>query len=184
VPSRLPQGWEEIGSRYDDEFGQVSPEVYTAAREIWPRAREHAARVLADNYDSRARTLLLKAAARVTRMNDSVPGRLENIEGYLFRTFTRVVLAELEKDGNRRRYEALAPGDAELRGQAENVERRILLEEVVALMDEWTREVFELLVLDYSYEDIGRHLGAKPKVIRTRFDRNVKRLKALIAGEG
>jgi DNA-directed RNA polymerase specialized sigma24 family protein len=180
MPSRSSTEWDSIEGSYADEFGLVAPDVYACANEIRPQARNHAARVLLDNDAARADTLLLKAAAQVTRAHSAEPGRIDDLRGYLFQTFRRILLAELEKDKNRRRFESRSQPDAELRGQAENVERRILLNELVGVMDPWTRDVFEWLALDYSFEEIGRHLGANPKAVKNRFYRHVERLRVTL----
>lgn len=169
--------WDTLEPAYIDEFGPIARDVYAAAGNLWPSAHAYASRVLLDADPSRALTLLLKTAAQVTRTRARKFSLIDNLDGYLFQSFTRVVFAELEKDSNRRRFEAQARVDAELNGQADNVERRILLSELIGAMDDWTRCVFEWLTLDYTFEEIGRHLGINPKVVRTRFYRNLQRLK-------
>jgi DNA-directed RNA polymerase specialized sigma24 family protein len=70
-----------------------------------------------------------------------------------------------------------------MRDAAETIERRILLTEIVAQMDDWTRQVFKMLVLDYSYSDIAARLGGKPKAIRTRFERHLERIQKRLRGD-
>lgn len=166
--------WGTLEIGYTDEFGPIAPDIYEAAGRIWRRAQDYAARVLRD--DARARTLLLKAAAQVTRARDERAHQINELDGYLLQTFRRVVLAELEKDDNRRRSESDAGFQAEWHAQASNVERRILLEEIVGLMDEWTRSVFEWLTLDYTFDEIARHLGMNTKVLRNKYNRRVNAL--------
>lgn len=166
--------WGTLESGYTDEFGHIAPDIHKAAGRIWRRAQEYAARVLHD--DARARTLLLKAASQVTRVRDEREHQVNELDGYLLQTFKRIVLAELEKDDNRRRFESAAGFQAEWHAQASNVERRILLDEIVCLMDEWTRSVFEWLTLDYSFDEIARHLGMSPKVLRNKYHRHVTAL--------
>lgn len=168
--------WGALEDRYADEFGFIAPDVYAASQRVWPQARERANRTLAENDAARAQTLLLKAAAQVTRARDERHARLRDLDAYLFKTFKRVLFAEAEKDDNRRRFERQAQLETELRGQAENVERRILLSEIVGLMDEWTRSVFEWLTLGYTFEEIGRRLDTDPKVVRNRFRRHLSRI--------
>jgi DNA-directed RNA polymerase specialized sigma24 family protein len=182
--------WGTLEIGYTDEFGAVASDVYAAAGRVWRQSRDYAARVLHDSDDARARTLLLRAAAQTTRARDEKSHRIDELDGYLFQTFKRVVIAELDKDNNRRRFEGKAHLETEWRSQASNVERRILLGELVAAMDEWTRGVFEWLVLDYSFDDIARHLGMNVKVLRNRYNRHLialtKRLggRANIEGKG
>ena len=164
----------EIG--YTDEFGTITADIYMAASRVWRRAQDYAARMLPSADEARARTLLLKAAAKVTRARDERTREIDELDGYLLQTFKRIVLAELEKENNRRRLESEAGFEAEWHAQASNVERRILLAEIVDLMDEWTRSVFEWLTLDYSFEEIARHLGTNAKALRNRYNRHVNAL--------
>jgi DNA-directed RNA polymerase specialized sigma24 family protein len=168
--------WGTLEVGYKDEFGAVAPDLYAAAGRLQRLAEAYAARVLSCSDPARIVTLLLKAAAQVTRARDERSQPVHEVDGYLFQTFKHVVLAELEKDNNRLRYEAEAHLNAEWHAQATNVERRILLNELVAAMDEWTRAVFEWLTLDYSFEEIARHVGMNPKVVRTKYNRRLTRL--------
>jgi DNA-directed RNA polymerase specialized sigma24 family protein len=169
--------WGTLETGYTDEFGVVAPDIYDAAGRVWRQSRDYAARVLRDVDDARARTLLLKSAAKTTRARDEKTHHINDLDGYLFQTFKRVVLAELEKDNNRHRFEMEAHVEAEWHAQANNVERRILIDELVAAMDEWMRAVFEWLTLDYSFDEIAWHLGMNVKVLRNRYNR---RLTALV----
>lgn len=166
--------WGTLEIGYKDEFGHIAPDIYEAAGRIWRRAQDYASRVLHD--DARARTLLLKAASQVTRARDEREHQVNELDGYLLQTFKRLVLAELEKDDNRRRFEADAGFQAEWHAQASNVERRILLNEIVGLMDEWTRSVFEWLTLDYTFDEIARYVGMNTKVLRNKYNRHVRAL--------
>ena len=168
--------WFALESAYTDEFGQIAPDVYATAGKLWPPAQVYAARTLADGDAARARTLLVKAAAQVTRARDEKSHAIRDLDGYLFQTFKRIVLAELEKDDNRRRFEAQADPQREWQAQADGVERRILLHEIVAAMDDWTRAVFEWLTLDYTFDDIARQLNEKPKAVSNKFHRRIERL--------
>ena len=174
--------WGTLEIGYVDEFGAVAPDVYAAAGRVWRQAHDYAERVLHDFDYARTRTLLLKAAAQTTRARDDKLHRINELDGYLFQTFKRVVLAELEKDNNRSRFETEAHVQAEWRAQASNVERRILLNELVRAMDAWTRSVFEWLTLDYSFDDIARHLGMNVKVLRNRYNRHLITLMKQIRG--
>lgn len=176
--------WGTLEIGYTDEFGAVALDIYEAARRAWPWAQGYAKRILNDTDDARARTLLLKAAAQVTRARDEKAHRIKDLRPYLLQSFKRVVLAELQKDDNRRRLEAEASFNAEWQAQASNVERRILLAEIVGLMDGWTRAVFEWLTLDYSFDEIARHLGMSTRVLRNRYNRHLNTLIKRVAGRG
>lgn len=168
--------WGTLAFGYTDEFGKVAPDVYETAGRVWRRARDFAQRVLQDADEARARTLLLKAASQVTRARDERGHHVNELDGYLLQTFKRIVLAESERDDNRRRFESEAGLGTEWQSQASNVERRILLEEFVGMMDEWTRAVFQWLTLDYTFDEIARHLGMDTKVLRNKYNRHVNTL--------
>lgn len=174
--------WGTLEIGYTDEFGPIAPDLYAAAGRIWRQSQAYAARVLPGSDQAQTRTLLLKAAAQVTRARAEKAQQVKELDGYLFQTFKRVILAELEKDNNRRRFETEAHLDAEWQAQATNVERRILLNELVAAMDEWTRGVFEWLTLDYSFDDIARHLGMNAKAVRNRYNRHLATLLRQLEG--
>ncbi len=175
--------WGILKFGYIDEFGPVAPDLYASAGRIWLQSHDYAARLLPGSDTARIRTLLLKAAAQVTRARDERSQQINELDGYLFKTFKRLILAEREKDNNRLRFETEAHLEAEWRAQATNVERRILLDELVAAMDQWTRGVFEWLTLDYSFDDIARHLGMNAKVVRNRYHRHLVTLMKHIEGQ-
>jgi DNA-directed RNA polymerase specialized sigma24 family protein len=169
--------WGTLETSYTDEFGPIAPDVYASAGRLWRQAQAFTSRTLAsDGGPERASTLLLKAAAQVTSSRDEKTHQIHQLDGYLFKTFKRVVLAELAKDENRRRYETEAWLGSELGGMIENVERRILLEELVAAMDGWTREVFQLLTLGYSLKEIGRHVRMSERAVSNKYHRRIKSL--------
>jgi DNA-directed RNA polymerase specialized sigma24 family protein len=174
-PHSTPE-WGTLDIGYTDEFGPIAPDLYASAGRIWRQSQDYAERVLPASDQARTRTLLLKAAAQVTRARDEKAHQINELDGYLFQTFKRVILAELEKDNNRLRFETEAHVDAEWHAQATNVERRILLNELVTAMDEWTRGVFQWLTLDYSFEEIGQHLGINAKVVRNKYNRHLAML--------
>lgn len=168
--------WGTLKSDYTDEFGRVAPDVYAAAGRLWRQAQNYAGDVLHDTDPARVRTLLLKSAAQVTRVRDEKSQQISELDGYLFKTFKRGVCDELEKDGNRRCYETEAHLYAEMRGQVDNVERRILLNEIVAQMDEWTRSVYQWRTLGYNFDEIGRHVGLSEKAVSNKYQRRTESL--------
>lgn len=175
---RDTSNWGTLEQTYTDEFGPVAPDVYVAAGRLWQQAQSYAARILDNSDPAHTHTLLIKAAAQVTQARDVKARQIAELEGYLFQTFKNLVLSEYERVKNHLRLEQDPHITAELRGQAETVERRILMHELAAAMDEWTRAVLQWRAINYTFEEIGRHLGENPKVVRNRFDRNLKQLGA------
>jgi hypothetical protein len=172
----VTQEWGVLESEYVDEFGPVAPALYEAAGRIWRRSLTYAARSLPGTDQASTRTLLIKAAAQVTGSTTWRDRQVNDLDGYLFQTFRHLVLAELEKANNRLRLETEARLDAEWVDQSNNVERRILLGELVAAMDGWTRAVFMWLSLDYTFNEIAGHLDMDPRVVRNKYKRRLAAL--------
>ena len=171
--------WPALETGYEEEFGRVDPDVHQVARDLWPRAEHLATDLL---HDSAAGYRLLKrAVVAVSGLPPDKRGQIRDLAAYLFQTYKRLVLAELEKLNGHR--------DRELENQellrcpppdTSRIDQNILVAELVHEMDSWTREVFEHLVLGYSFQEIGRALGSNPHVVRNRFRLAVERLAATV----
>lgn len=163
---------------FTDEFGTIDGEVYAAALTLWSRVANLAASM---TYDSAAaHRLLMKACAQVTRKRASAPEAIASLPAYLYRTWQRLVLDELEKENGHRRLEAqFAAETAEAHTAAHSttgLEQRILLQQIIKHMDDWTRRVFEYLTLGFSYDEIAAELGGNGHAIRVKYDRQIKAL--------
>jgi DNA-directed RNA polymerase specialized sigma24 family protein len=168
-------------TKFTDEFGEIDREVFDAAVALLPRVESYAQRTLGDA--AAGQRLLMKACASVTRRRQAGED-LANLTGYLYRTWQRLLLAELEKANGHRRLESALAAEAP-RHTTENLDRRILLQQVIQHMDDWTRRVFEYLALDYSYEQIAKEIGGNGHAIRMKYDRKLQALaQQLNAGKG
>src|SRR5262247_1964578 len=166
--------WPNLDEGYTDEFGVISPEVYRAAGELWPQAEGF---VHSKLHDCPAgMRLMLKAAATVSRKRQEQPDQIRDLKAYLWTTFKHFISDEEEK-GNR--YQPLEPEqqpENDVRGPLEALDDQILIEEVMAQMDSWTRTVFELRVLGYQFEDIAQMLNLRPNLLRSKFNKKIKKL--------
>jgi DNA-directed RNA polymerase specialized sigma24 family protein len=169
--------WPPLEDGYNEEFGWVDPEVYRAAGEVWVSGGHALALKLLQDEATGLR-FMRKAAALVTRRRADAP--IDNLPGYIFQTYRRLLLAELETINAHREREREALDSHELSWMdgsgPEDVERNILVEQLMGLMDEWTREVFELLVIGHSYEFIAGVLGTRSNRVRSKFHKQMKRL--------
>jgi DNA-directed RNA polymerase specialized sigma24 family protein len=158
-------------AKFTDEFGEIDGDVYAWAVTLKPRVEGYALRVLGDA--ATGQRLLMKACALVTRrLKVESPA---NLSGYLYRTWQRLLLAELEKENGHRQLEAdhfAQTPTAKL--SSEELDRRILLQQVIQHMDGWTRRVFEYLTLGFTYDEIALHLGGNGHAIRVKYDRQIK----------
>jgi hypothetical protein len=183
---KTPAGtiWPPVETAYTDEFGRIEPEVYRTARALWNAYGEQYARSKLGDAPTGLQ-LLLKAAASVSRKYQDPNVHIESLPDYLFKSFKRLVLAELEKqNGHRRRDAERHAAAASLPDTtAADMDRKILIQQIIRHMDAWTREIFELLILRYTFEEIGKMRGEKGHYIRTRFGKKLKRLKKQLEAE-
>ena len=171
--------WPALEAGYEEEFGPVDPEVHRVARDLWPRAEHLALDLLHDR--AAGYRLLKRAVAALSGLPADRRTEIRDPAAYLFQTYKRLVLAELEKLNGHRVRELEAGELCRLpAGDAARIDRGILIAELVRGMDSWTREVFEAQVLGYSFEEIGRALESNPHVVRNRFRLALRRLAATV----
>ena len=165
--------WPPIGEAYTDEFGPIAEDVYDCAGALWTRAESFSVNTLRDGPTGLR--LLLKASALVTRARSEQLTRIDNLPAYLFRTFKRLVLERLEIENGHRRLEAeflLAPAAEE----SADPDEKILVQQVMLRMDALTREVFELLLLGHTFEEIAEQYGRGANTLRATYSKRIKRL--------
>lgn len=168
--------WASAEQTYMDEFGPIERPVYEAAQALWPQVERTALQTLRDA--ATGQRLLMKACALVTRKRATAPETIANLPAYLYRTWQRLLLAELEKENGHRELDAaqLAAAPTDLTLSTAQLERRILLQQIIQHMDGWTRSVFEYLTLGFSYDEIAAQLGGNGHAIRMKYDRQLKAL--------
>jgi DNA-directed RNA polymerase specialized sigma24 family protein len=170
--------WPSINAGYSDEFGEIDPEVYQSAKELWPIAQRYSILTLGDGPSGL--TLMVKAVAAVSRVRSQQPRKILNLKSYLYQTFKHLVLAEIKKQlGHREMESEFVPSSSPLPGTiAEDLDRKILTKEVVLRMNPDMRRVFELLSLGYSFDEIAQVTGSgKGKNVRDRYRRHVQALR-------
>lgn len=162
---------------YQDEWGEVAPEVYQAVVSLREQAESFARSTL--GAEDAGRTLMAKAAAIVTRALEDRSEQIINLQGYLFQTYKRLVQAELEKERARERILAERAGEVAQNGQSVSAEldQYILIEQLRQRMNPRTRLVFDLLALGHTFEEIGSMLGKSGRAIRNNYYEQVARLK-------
>src|SRR5262245_57731591 len=163
--------WPSLDEGYTDEFGVICPEVYRAAGELWPQAEGFVHTRLRDR--PAGIQLMLKATAAVSRKRREQPDQIRDLNAYLWTTFKRLVSEELATAS---RYKTLEPEQQPANNASEALNDQILIEEVMAQMDSWTRTVFELRVLGYQFEDIAQMLKMRPHLLRSKFHKEIKKL--------
>lgn len=168
--------WPNLDEGYTDEFGVIDPEVYQAAGELWQRARQQAIHTLGD--EQTGHTLLLKAAAQVTQHWHERPAEIGHLKGYLFRTFKHLLWAEC-KQGQRRHAQSGQTMEEPLTSpfaSIEQIDNYLAIQQAKRKMDAWTRNVFELLQLGHTYEEIAAMLNTRAVLVRVKFHKRFKKL--------
>lgn len=176
--------WPPFETAYTDEFGRIEPEVYRTAGALWNAyGEQYTLSKLADAPTGLR--LMLKAAASVSRKHLDPDVHVESLPDYLFKAYKRLVLAELEKQNGHRRRDAERHAEAASLPDttADDMDRKILIQQLIRHMDAWMREIFELLILRYTFEEIGKMRGESGHHIRTKFNKRLKRLKKQLEAE-
>lgn len=175
-PEAVYPGCGEQSPAYVDEFGAIDADVYRAAGDLWKSRGEGFA--LATLRDAHAGLrLMLRAAADVTRRRQAPDAGIKNLPAYLYRSYQRRVLEELEMENDHRRRDLLSV--AQQGGEVtpvEDVERKILIQQIEQRMEAPMRELYQYLVLGFDFSEIGRKLGKSHRALKKRFDRHLKRL--------
>lgn len=156
-------------------------EVYETAQSLLPAAESFAKQVGLDAQQ--AEETLMQAADNVLKAK----GRgieILNLPGYLFTAYKRLVLGLVRRNRNE---EPLVDGKQEQLSVsaphiAQDLEKKILVEEIARRMDPQSKFIFEYLLLGYSYHEIAGKFSerfgvdVKDNALRSKFSKTVHRL--------
>jgi DNA-directed RNA polymerase specialized sigma24 family protein len=167
----------EIATAYQDEWGAIAPEVYQAVVSLREQAESYSRSTL--GAEDAGRTLMAKAAATVTRVLEDRQEQITNLPAYLFQTYKRLVQAELEKERTREKILAERAGEVSRNGNnvSDELDQYILIEQLRARMNQRTRQVFDLLALGHTFEEIGSMMGKTSRAVRNNYYEQIARLK-------
>jgi DNA-directed RNA polymerase specialized sigma24 family protein len=168
--------WPDIEVAYVDEFGPIDPIVYAQAGTLWPLVEPLVLRTLRDGQNGQR--LMMKAVALVSRKLAEQPERMINLKSYLFQAFRHLLFEELEKlTGHAQRDAEVAARITAIPQRSEDeINRIVLIHEILQRADNWTRETFELLSLGYTFDEIARECGMKANFVRSRLSKRLQKL--------
>ncbi len=172
--------WPDLDSSYVDEFGFIDRAVYDMARELWPRAVPSILRTVRDLHAGQ--TLMLKAAALVSRKLSENPEQIANVHGYLYRTFIRLLNDEVAKEGKHAEFNQVLLTRNEARGKQTDsgIFNRILISQILPRVDPRTRILFRLRILGHTFEEIAKRQNRQSNHVRSEWSKLIRRLAAVI----
>jgi DNA-directed RNA polymerase specialized sigma24 family protein len=175
--------WPPLDAVYHDEYGTVDATIYSIAGEQWPMARRFAAATLGD--EAAGLSLMTRAAAIVSRRRVELNDDIANPAAFLMLTFKRLVLGELKKRNRRRELESARHMERlpDTDETAQSLDNKILIEQIYARMDDWMKKAFALRLLGYAYEEMEAALAIKANAIRSKYSKELERLRRQIEEE-
>lgn len=178
--------WPPLSEAYRDAFGKINLDVYNTAGQIWPQAMAFAQAKGSD--ESTTQTAMIKAVAKVSHRLKRPAPKLKTsaeLKAYLFTAFRRCLFEEINILSPKREVsedlEQLSDHKAS-EDIAAQIEKKILLEEIVRYMDPETRAIYERLIFGDSFEVIARETGTKSNKLRSMFSKRVKKIAAQLTG--
>lgn len=159
-----------LAEGYQDEYGPIDLQVYAEAASLWPTLYNYAMKMTVD--ETQAWNLLVKTVARVSQRRTEC-GEIVNLRAYVITVFRRLAVDEMKLA---KRMNVCALDMHSEASVEQELDRMILARQLFKRMDPFTREVFELLILGYSFAEIAKTKNVDPAVLRTKFRRRMKRL--------
>ena len=175
--------WPDLDSSYVDEFGRIDRIVYEIARQVWPAVVPAIRRTLRDLHAGQR--VMIKAAALVSRKLDDNPEKLENVHGYLYRTFIRLLNEEFATEGKHAEFNRAVLARNELEAQQSDaaIFDKILISQLLSRAGAKTRILFHLRLLGHTFEDIARQQNTQSNLLRSEWSKELRRLAEMIESE-
>ncbi len=165
-----------------DRLGRaIDPVVLAAAEEMGPQAIQYGERLLRDS--ALATNLLEEAAATVSlaiKLKGEVgPGRVRNLQAYIFRAFARLVNKTRRKDLFLSNQRALDPSVYGNPGEvSEDFELKVLVTEFLTRCDPVTRDMFYRRMQGFSWKEVARVHGISTHAAESKFSQALRRVRA------
>jgi DNA-directed RNA polymerase specialized sigma24 family protein len=156
-----------------------------SARRVWPHLHAHVNRELGSRRDDPENVTLaaeiwegmLQSIARSLHRLRTSCAEIANLDSYLIGAFRHRFARVRRRQQRRERLIQLVASVNELdalaakRGlrTAVDFERRILAQEILALMDAWLRRVWTARQYGYSWKEIAEYLGTEEQRTKMKF---------------
>jgi DNA-directed RNA polymerase specialized sigma24 family protein len=155
----------------------IDPQVRAVAERLWPWAWNYIGSRLGDY--AAAAELADQVAYRISRHLKNHPGKVRSLVA-LYYTATANLVRTVKSHDRRIDYRGLAQNldffaTATEPDWQDEIELWILAEEIGQHFETEVREMFYLRLLEWGWEDIGRHLGLTAGQARLRFRRALEK---------
>jgi DNA-directed RNA polymerase specialized sigma24 family protein len=182
-PTGDPPLW--INER-DERGRHADPEVTEVAYRIWSRVLCYVRQQRGDV--SEAAEILEKTVYSVSqaihKQRDREP--IRHLESYLFLSFVRRYTRGIIRQQRIQYFESAELLDSLAAGRREEwvriPENKILVEQILGVMDPRTREMCVLRSSGYSWEAVGRQFGIKAHNAEVQFSNGLKKARDLLQG--
>jgi hypothetical protein len=160
----------------------VAERVRLTAKEIWPFVRSRALKELANKSWIQDHATFISEVweevlcATAVRIKEDCL-EVEDLRAYLIGAFNRRFTGALMKAKERRNVLEFLPlpediEETELavdRQSAQNIQREMEIQEILTLMDEWTKKIWTFRRYGHSWKDIARVLRSDEEQTRLRY---------------
>jgi hypothetical protein len=116
------------------------------------------------------------AAEAVLRVNSGKLERIRNLDAYLFRAFARKIKRHVARESKLVGIEYAE----QIPGPEDHIFRRLLVTELIAMMDDGMKLLFERWMEGSSWGEIGRDLGIDPHLAEQQFYLGLRNLRGKI----
>lgn len=172
-------------------------ELLDCARRAWPRVLAYARRqtpvhVSPDETDSLAAEVweaVLRSVSKTLGRTKRARRKILDLEAYLVGAFQHRFNRQLKKEKRRQRTIELMPLQ-QLENLPENeggpwgtgLERDLQIQQIVARMDDWTRQAWAGRQYGYSWREIARLFGMNEQQAKMRFRYAIEKIRKSIMG--
>jgi len=168
-------------------------ELKAAASRLWPRVQAYVRHRLTDKDPDDRMSLatevwegVLQSVSKTLQRHREARSRIVDLDAYLFGIFLHRLNRALRRERRRQETVEAVPSTRELdqllgaQGwkSARDLERSLELQEAMANMDAWTREVFAARVNGYAWQEIAKMYGVNENQAKLRFGRALRKLAA------
>jgi hypothetical protein len=125
---------------------------------------------------------MIKAVAITSRRRSEEPTKITELKSYLEKVFRRLVLAEMRK-GSTTKWEGEEIESSDQAQSEHEIERDILIREIMARADEWTKGIFEWRILGHSWQEIAPKYGMQANHLRSQWSKKMSTLRRRVERE-